>query len=106
MYDELVAAYDRHCLTRTEYENILLLCKDVVAEISRDTSIQERLVTIMGTEVLLTAEERGVVKGIQQGIEQDRLELIRNLMKTTNVSFDMACNNLLIDDREKFRDLI
>ena len=35
------------------------LCEDVVITLSNNTDIKERLVNVMGTEVLLTAEERG-----------------------------------------------
>ena len=39
------------------------LCEDVVITLSNNTDIKERLVNVMGTEVLLTAEERGEQRG-------------------------------------------
>lgn len=63
VYDNIVKAYENGNLTKTECENIIVLCKDVINEMSKNTNIHERLVKTMGNEILLTAEERGVVKG-------------------------------------------
>ena len=63
VYDKLVNAYDNGEISQIELENITQLCRDVVTELSRNTDIKERLVNIMGTEVLLTAEQRGMEKG-------------------------------------------
>ena len=107
VYDNLVREYENGNITRSEYENLLVLCKDVVNELSKDTDIQERLVDIMGNEVLLTAEERGIVKGIEQGIAQGvfstNLNNITSAMTSLGKSFDEVCSILNIQDREKYR---
>ena len=67
VYDNLINAYNIGEISKTELENIMQLCKDVVTELSNNTDIKERLVNVMGTEVLLTAEERGEQRGEQRG---------------------------------------
>lgn len=72
--------------------------------ISEDTEIEERLVEAMGYDtVILTAEERGIIKGKKQGIEQGVLqttiELIKNAMEIFALSFDEACVALKIKDK-------
>lgn len=110
VYDNIVNAYDNGNLTKTECENIIVLCKDVVNEMSKNTDIQERLVTTMGNEILLTAEERGIVIGIEQGIEKGAftmaLENIKNAMDSFCLSFDDVCDKLKIQDKEKYRQYI
>lgn len=110
VYDSIVQAYELGNINKTEYENITVLCKDVVIEISRDTDIHERLVNTMGNEILLTAEERGIVKGIEKGIEKGSfnmaLENIINAMEAFSLSFDEVCDKLKIQDKEKYRKCI
>lgn len=114
VYDCLVKAYENTCISSIEYENLLILCKDVVSELSKSTDINERLINIMGNEVLLTAEERGIVKGIEQGVKQgiekgafdSTLNLIKNAMESFNISFDEVCDKLKIKDREKYKSFI
>lgn len=110
MYDFIVSEYEKGNLTKTECENILVICKDVVSVISKNTEIHERLVNTMGNEILLTAEERGIVKGIEQGIEQGAfnmaLENIKNAMQSFSLSFDEVCDKLMIKDKEKYRKFI
>lgn len=69
-----------------------------------------RLVTTMGNEILLTAEERGIVIGIEQGIEKGAfamaLENIKNAMDSFCLSFDDVCDKLKIQDKEKYRQYI
>ncbi len=65
IYDNLTDAYGKARITKIEYENIITLCIDVVSEITKDVKFRERLVNIMGNEVLLTAEERGLDKGLK-----------------------------------------
>ena len=91
VYYTITKAHETGELTRTEYENLLVLCKDIVDEISRSTDINERLVEIMGNEILLTAEERGIAKGIEKGIEQSTIVLIKSLMDSYKIPFDEAC---------------
>lgn len=110
VYDIIVSEYEKGNLTKTECENILVICKDVVSVISKNTEIHERLVNTMGNEILLTAEERGIVKGIEQGIEQGAfnmaLENIKNAMQSFSLSFDEVCDKLMIKDKEKYRKFI
>ena len=63
VYDKLINAYSIGEISKKELENIMQLCEDVVTELSNNTDIKERLVNVMGTEVLLTAEERGEQRG-------------------------------------------
>lgn len=65
MYNKLTKAYDDKLLSRKEYEDIITLCNDVVKEKSKGSQLAERLVEIMGNEVLKTAEERGLDKGLK-----------------------------------------
>ena len=122
VYQTLEKAYDSDALTEIEYTNILLLCKDVVEILSQKTDIQERLVEIMGNEILLTAEERGEVRGIEIGKEIGKtigqeigktigafdmaLENIKNAMESFTLSFDEVCDKLKINDREQYRNYI
>ncbi len=69
MYDILTGAYNNRFLSRKEYEDILTLCNDVIKEIAKKSSIKERLVKKMGTEVLKTMEERGMEKGLEKGLK-------------------------------------
>ena len=103
VYDIIIKAYENGNLTKTECENILVICKDVVSIISRNTEIHERLVNTMGNEILLTAEERGIVKGIEQGAYNTTIEFIKKAMKSFSLSFDDACDKLMINDKEKYR---
>ena len=97
VYDNIINAYDEGILTKTECENIILLCKDVVSEISKNTDIQERLVNTMGTEVLLTAEERGIEKGALN----TKIEAVKNLMKNMKWSVEQALDALSITGDER-----
>ncbi|MBR4754278.1 MAG: hypothetical protein IK054_03740, partial [Lachnospiraceae bacterium] len=69
VYHILTEAYENKLLSRKEYEDILTLCNDVIKEIAKKSSIKERLVKEMGTEVLKTMEERGMEKGLEKGLE-------------------------------------
>ena len=69
VYDILTGAYNNRFLSRKEYEDILTLCNDVIKEIAKKSSIKERLVKKMGTEVLKTMEERGMEKGLEKGLK-------------------------------------
>ena len=55
----------------------------------------------MGTEVLLTAEERGIVKGIEKGIESTKIEDVRSLMETLKFSLEQALDALKITGDER-----
>ena len=52
----------------------------------------------MGTEILLTAEERGAFN--------TTVELIKNAMNGFSLSFDEVCEKLKIKDKEKYRNFI
>ncbi len=65
VYNVLTKAYNNNLISEKEYEDILTLCNDVVKEISKGSQLSERLVEIMGNEVLKTAEERGLDKGLK-----------------------------------------
>lgn len=106
VYDTIVDAYEDGKITKTECENILVICKDVISVISKNTEIHERLVKTMGNEILLTAEERGIAKGIEQGAFNMALENIKNAMKSFSLSFDEVCDKLMIEDKEKYRGCI
>ena len=69
--------------------------------ISNESS-EIRLVDIMGNEILLTAEERGEVKGAFKMA----LENIKNAMESFALSFDEVCDKLKIKDREQYRSYI
>lgn len=99
VYDVIECAYKAGLIGMTEYENILSLCKNVIDVISKDTEIEERLVEAMGYDtVILTAEERGIVKAT--------VEHIKSLMEATKISFDEACNILNVRDKELYRNYI
>lgn len=98
VYNKLTDAYNNGILGQADYENMLELCKDVIQEISKNCQISERLVNTMRPGLLLTAEERGVVK--------TTTEMIKNAMKNGNMTFDQACDLLGIKDREWYRDLV
>ena len=79
VYDVIEYAYKVELIGMTEYENILSLCKNVINVICENTEIEERLVEAMGYDtVILTAEERGVIKGIKQGKLEQLVELVRD----------------------------
>lgn len=65
VYNKLTKAYNNKLLSEKEYEDIITLCNDVVKEMSKGSQLAERLVEIMGNEVLMTAEERGLDKGLK-----------------------------------------
>lgn len=65
VYNKLTKAYNDKLISEKEYEDIITLCNDVVKEISKGCQLAERLVEIMGNEVLRTAEERGLDKGLK-----------------------------------------
>lgn len=106
VFQVLTEAYNSRILSLTEYEHILTLCDDVVKEISQGSKIRERLVNVMGTEVLKTAEERGMERGIEKGFFDATLKNIRNAMESLQLPFDKVCEILKIDDKEQFRKLI
>ena len=72
----------------------------------------------MGNEVLLTLEERGILKGIEKGREEGRAEgraqgefnmalnVINNAISSLNLTFDEVCDKLGINDKEKYRNYI
>ena len=72
----------------------------------------------MGNEVLLTLEERGILKGIEKGREEVRAEgraqgefnmalnVINNAISSLNLTFDEVCDKLGIKDKEKYRSYI
>ena len=51
----------------------------------------------MGTEILLTAEERGIVKGI----ESTKIEDVTSLMETLKLTLEQALNALKIVGDER-----
>jgi len=65
VYNKLTKAYNDNLISEKEYEDVITLCNDVVKEISKGSQLTERLVEIMGNEVLKTAEERGLDKGLK-----------------------------------------
>ena len=125
VYDYLTDAYKNNSINLTEYGNILMLCRDVVSALCKDkenTENKERLINAMGNEVLLTLEERGILKGIEKGREEGRAEgreegraqgefnmaltVINNAISSLNLTFDEVCDKLGIKDKEKYRSYI
>ena len=102
VYHSIIKAYEKGELNRTECENILVLGKDILDEISKSTIINRKLVNIMGNEILLTAEERG----IEKGAFNMALNNIKNAMEAFGLSFDDVCDKLQIQDKEKYRRFI
>ena len=102
VYIILKESYDDGIITKTEFEHVVTLCNDVVKEISKNNELNGKLVEIMGTEVLKTAEERGAEKGVFKAT----LENIKNAMESFKLSFDEACDGLKIKDREQYRKLV
>lgn len=102
VYIILKETYDDGIITKTEFEHVVTLCNDVVKEISKNSELNGKLVEIMGTEVLKTAEERGAEKGVFKAT----LENIKNAMESFKLSFDEACDGLKIKDREQYRKLV
>ena len=58
---------------------------------------KKRLVNTMGTEILLTAEERGIVKGI----ESTKIEDVTSLMETLKLTLEQALDALKIVGDER-----
>lgn len=106
VYNILTSAHDSGILSTKEYEDIITLSNDIVKEISKGSQLNERLVKIMGNEVLKTAEERGEERGIEKGIFKATLENIRNAMESFKLSFDEACDGLKVRDREQYKKYI
>ena len=70
VYDILTKAYKSKRISLKEYEDIVILCHDVINEVGKTSQIKGRLVEKMGTEVLKTAEERGYDKGFDKGYDK------------------------------------
>ena len=58
--------------------------------------------------VFASGVEEGIEKGIEQGIEKAKLESIKNLMKSMNISLEQAFKALLIpeDEQKKYSKLL
>lgn len=58
---------------------------------------------IFTEEAYNDGKKDGIEKGIEQGIIQATVKLVNNLMTSRQLSFDEACNELDVQDREIIR---